>query len=232
MSPPVLGVVTGLAFEAEVLRRTAAQFRLACPLLAIAGLGPGRARDSALRLGEAGATHLLSFGIATALDPTLGPGATVVAQCVGAQDGRTVAADVDWALRLATLPGAVSAVLAHADHVLASAGVKAALRSQVHGAIAADMESMGVAEAAQAAGLPFAVLRVISDGAEQGIPPAALAGTGPDGRTRITPVLRALIGAPWQLPALVALAASTAKARARLAALARLGLPRGFFAEP
>ncbi len=70
-----------------------------------------------------------------------------------------------------------------------SVAAKATLRA-ASGALAIDMESAAVAEAAAEAGVPFLVLRVIADPADRAIPPVALHGVAPDGSRRPWAVLR------------------------------------------
>jgi nucleoside phosphorylase len=60
---------------------------------------------------------------------------------------------------------------------------KRALRAET-GALAVDMESHVAARVAARRGLPFAVVRVISDSADEALPPAAQIGMKPDGAWR------------------------------------------------
>src|SRR4051812_37505966 len=93
--PPILGIVTGLKFEAELLR-AAAHRHGEMPLIAVAGLGAGRAAGAARQLVRQGATHLLSFGLAAGLDPALKPGRAIVATAVQGENG-TQFCDGAWA---------------------------------------------------------------------------------------------------------------------------------------
>jgi hypothetical protein len=65
------------------------------------------------------------------------------------------------------------------------------------------MESHVAAAVAARHGLPFAIARVVSDGAERSLPRAAQAGMAPDGRMDVGAVIKALAGRPWELPALI-----------------------------
>jgi Nucleoside phosphorylase len=85
---------------------------------------------------------------------------------------------------------------------VATVGEKQALHLQTH-AHAVDMESHIVARVSARRGLPFAVLRVISDAATDRLPPAALCGMRSDGSMAIGAVLGSLARNPIQLPALV-----------------------------
>jgi nucleoside phosphorylase len=111
--------------------------------------------------------------------------------------------------------------IAGSDSAVATPDAKRRL-SVLTGAIAVDMESHGVAAAAQAAGVPFLVLRAVADPAERPVPPLAMAGLGADGRLRPWPVLAALARRPGTVPALLRLAGDTRRglfALRRVAAL-------------
>lgn len=148
---------------------------------------------------------LISFGLCGALDPEARAGDLIIADGVVSAEGR-FAADQAWtdALR-AALPGARRGDMAGADVILAGPAAKAALR-RATSAAAVDMESHHMARAAQAAGLPFAVVRAVSDAADRTLPQAAQAGFKPDGEPDIAAVIRALARAPWELPALIRVA--------------------------
>jgi adenosylhomocysteine nucleosidase len=150
----------------------------------------------------AGKQGIISIGIAGALAPELQPGAWVVADAVHAGEA-TLPTDRDWTMRLLTrLPAARRGVLLGADTIAATASVKAGLHGAT-GAIAIDMESHIAARAARRHGLPFVAARVISDAAHRSLPPAARIGMRADGGIDLPAVLRSLLMAPWQLPALI-----------------------------
>jgi adenosylhomocysteine nucleosidase len=90
------------------------------------------------------------------------------------------------------------------------------------GAVAVDLESAGVARLCGDAGVPFAIIRAIGDPAERDLPPAALVGLKPDGQVDLAAVLRSVLLAPGQIPALVRVALDTQLA---LAALKRVFQP-------
>jgi adenosylhomocysteine nucleosidase len=88
------------------------------------------------------------------------------------------------------------------DALVATAAQKAALH-RTTGAVAIDMESHIAARIARRHGMPFVSARVISDAAHRTLPPAARVGMRRDGRMDLSAVLRSLLAAPWQLPALI-----------------------------
>lgn len=134
---------------------------------------------------------ILSCGIAGALAPALQPGDVVI-------DGDAVVAE-----RLGqVLPHAQRGGIVGNDAIVATAREKRFLHEQT-GAKAVDMESHVAARVAVRKGLPFASLRVISDRAEDDLPPAALVGMRPDGGMALGAVLASLARAPRQLPALI-----------------------------
>ena len=74
------------------------------------------------------------------------------------------------------------------------------------------MESYIAARIAAAHELPFAALRVISDGAMHSLPPVVRDAIGDDGKVRIGIVLRSLAANPAQLPGVLRIARNSDKA--------------------
>lgn len=134
---------------------------------------------------------ILSCGIAGALASSLRPGDVVI-------DGDAPVAD--WLQR--ALPQAHRGGIIGSDAIVATASEKRLL-SERTGALAVDMESHVAARVALRKGLPFAALRVISDRAEDDLPPAALVGMRPDGGMALGAVLASLARDPRQLSALI-----------------------------
>jgi len=156
-------------------------------------------------LGEPPAA-ILSFGLCGGLDPALVVGDLVLG------DG-----DDAWITALAAALPAKRTRFASGDEIIATRTAKAALRART-GAGAADMESHLAAAAAARLGVPFAVLRAVSDAADDDLPVAAQAGFSPDGRTNIAAVLAALARRPGEFPALIRTARNAGKALAALEA--------------
>lgn len=198
-----VAVLTGVRTEAECLPGADVH---------CSGADTDRAEALAARLVAEGATALVSFGLAGGLDPALRPGDLLLPDGVCFEDGTAIPVHAGW--RAALLGRGLRAC---GGRILASRGVVAdpdAKRRLFErtGAMAVDMEGGAVARS----GLPFVVLRAVADPAERGIPAAALAGVGPDGAVRPAAVALRLLAAPWQLPALLRLAADS---RAGLEAL-------------
>jgi hopanoid-associated phosphorylase len=168
-------------------------------------IGGGDAAALARQLQRAFAHRVagvVSFGLCGALDPGLKVGDLVVGRAV-AGDGDVFEADLGWVERLAAaLPTAIVGSFAKADRPVASANDKAQLRDRT-GAVATDLESHVAATIARRFGVPFVVLRAVSDAANRTLPHAAQVGLGADGRPAIGPVLQSLGRSPWQLPSLI-----------------------------
>ncbi|WP_428535551.1 hypothetical protein [Rhodopila sp.] len=182
---------------------------------------PAGAEAAARRLIDAGATALVSFGLAGGLDPALRPGEVIVPWAV-LSNGGTWHADRSLAERFG---GLTAHTILGGREVAATATEKRCvyLLTQAH---AIDLESGAVAAAAAAHGLSFVVVRAICDPAERDLPPAALLALGPDGAINLWRVLRSVFGDPRQIAPLLALAHD-----ARIARRALLGLAARVDAE-
>jgi hopanoid-associated phosphorylase len=181
---------------------------------AVTPLGLDGARD---------VTAILSVGIAGALAPDLQAGDVVIAERVVTAN-EAFETDAKWTARLAAAlaDARIGAILGRGA-IADTAEVKAMLH-QASGADAVDMESHLAAQAARARGVPFAALRVISDRADQSLPPAALTAMNPDGSIALRRVLLSIARRPGQIPALIRTGRESEKAFAALArALDSLG---------
>jgi adenosylhomocysteine nucleosidase len=203
-----LGFVVGLTAEARIAAR------FGSPVRAGGGTSQGAA-DAAGRLIADGANALVSFGLAGGLDPALRPGAIVIPAFV-LSDGKVHQADNVLAEHFGGTTG--HALLAGMS-VAADVSAKRHLR-QLTGAHALDLESGSVAKAAEAAGVPFVVVRAICDPAERSIPPAALVALDQRGSIGLIRVMASVLRQPNQLPALIRLASDAAAARRALLRLA------------
>ena len=217
-----LGIVTGLQFEADIARRgTATNPNL---IVCCAGPGPDAARTAALQAIQAGATCLVSFGIAGALDPTLNPGDLIVSTAV-TNTNTTIPIEIGWATALITeirktqLP--IENTIFSRDSIVVTTAEKAGI-AKVHQAVAVDMESHAIAALAQEKGVPFVALRVIADHSGQALPKSAMAGSRPDGTIAVLPVIGAVLTHPWEIADLIRIGRQTARARKTLGDLAGL----------
>ncbi|WP_084355843.1 phosphorylase family protein [Novosphingobium lentum] len=189
---PVL-VVTGLKREGSVVSGEGVRI--------VAGGGSADRLARELAALAPGAAGIISFGMAGALDPALRLGDWVVGDCVtGAFEGPC---DPRWvAALMRALPRPHRGACYADGHLIADPMRKRALHDR-HSALAADMESHLAARVAADAGLPFAILRCVSDTADATLPPAIAASMKPGGGLALGAVLGSLVAHPGQLPALV-----------------------------
>jgi hopanoid-associated phosphorylase len=169
-----------------------------------AAVGGGRADrlEQRLRQALAGARAVISIGIGGGLDPALKVGDVVIGAEVS-QPGLRWRTDADWRARLAErLPRAMIGAIHGSDEMVLAASDKARLHAET-GAVLTDMESHVAARVAAEFGLPFAVLRVVSDAAGASLPPAVRQGLTEDGGMNLSGVLWALARGPGQLTGLM-----------------------------
>jgi adenosylhomocysteine nucleosidase len=181
---PVL-VVTGTKREAAVLRGKGVD------VIAIAG------RSEALDHLQPPISALLSFGMAGALSSDLRIGDWVIGSGLcGELDGLC---DSKWSAKLRLqLPNAIMGACFADGRLIGSSAEKQNFH-QTTGALFADMESHAVAKAAKRLGVPFAILRCISDEASRDLPPMIAVAMRPDGRLALGSILASLIRKPSQL---------------------------------
>ncbi len=225
-----IGVLTGLEAEARLLRTLFPQADMDS-IVVRTGADPARARREAERLAGAGVSALLSFGLSGGLDPRLKAGDLILADRVVLPDGRTLATDAAWLARAqervedeagGSRPGLHVGAVAGADRLLATLADKRRL-SQASGALAVDMESGAAAAAAEAAGLPFLVVRAVSDCAGTTLPAVARVPLLPCGGLDVTGVTRALCTRPGEWRAVARLALDTRAALGALRGVVRAG---------
>jgi adenosylhomocysteine nucleosidase len=222
-----VGVVAALEAEARTLgpavhRRDGLSFLDDGSLLAVSGMGGALAALAARNLIDAGAGALMSFGLAGGLDPTLGAGTVVLPDVVISRAGARFLTSTGWREQLsATIarqrPVAGGTLLTSLAAIGAVADKAAAFRET--GAVAVDMESLGVAEVAAAHDLPFIAVRVIVDTAADVLPRAVVAASR-GGHLNIRRLIGGLAAAPLDLIALIRLAQRYRAATRSLAAVA------------
>lgn len=226
----VLGVVAALKSEARTLgtavqRRDGLSSLADGALLAVSGMGGALAAIAARSLADAGAERLLSFGMAGGLDPKLSAGTVILPTEVISLSGTRFATSAQWREQLSL---AYASASTRADGALLSSAMpvdtvadKAAL-FQGSGAVAVDMESLGVAEVAAARGLPFMAVRVIVDTAGDVLPHAVVAASQA-GQVNVRRLISGLALAPLEVIAVIRLAHRYRAALRSLNAVARVG---------
>lgn len=225
-----VGIVAALAAEARTLGRS---MQRSCglsvlrdgTLVSTSGIGAAAATLAAHTLADAGATRLVSWGMAGGLDPALPAGTICVPGSVISREGARFGTDTEWRgqvvaaiLRPRAVAGGILLTVARAIEDVA--GKAAAFRDT--GADVVDMESLAVAQVAAHRGLPFIAVRVVVDTAADRLPDAVLAASG-GGEVRIARLLRELKRRPGDLAAVLRLARRYRAATRALVAVARSG---------
>jgi adenosylhomocysteine nucleosidase len=210
------------SFSAERLRGRKvfrAKVQTAELVLAVTGDGAKNAARGVAELCEAfRPTSLVGLGVAGALTPSLSAGDLVAGACVRNGSGDAPSSDAVL-LSLAAAAGARPATLLTVSAPVVSVTAKSRLASSLEGveAAAVDMESAAWARAAAAAGVPFLVVRAISDLADEELPGYLLRCVGKDGGIRRSAVIRHALAHPSSVPALLRSRRRVAECGRRLA---------------
>ena len=165
---------------------------------AVVSVGLGGALSPALNVGDwVVGERIVGAGQAWGSDPGLvGQLHASLAGMAGASDRRARSRPQDEAKaggEAKSVGRIFTGAIAASDVMVADAPAKAALYTST-GALAVDMESHVAATFAAEHRLPFAALRVISDGANRALPRAAQAGMKRDGGMDVLAVLVELAG--------------------------------------
>jgi adenosylhomocysteine nucleosidase len=114
---------------------------------------------------------VISAGLAGGLQPGVKRGDIVMPDCILGEDGRRLAIDLAISPeQKAATPGLHVGALLTIDRVAYKAAEKRNLGVR-HGALAVDMETVGVAEVCRREKLRFMAVRVISDAVNEELPP-------------------------------------------------------------
>jgi adenosylhomocysteine nucleosidase len=237
----IVGVVAALPAEARCLAGTGLRFARPVTvsdqmMVCLGGVGGTGAAVAARLLVAAGATALVSWGVAGGLDANLQPGTLVVT-------GEVITGEVDRPIRHAPTPvsrawaaelacsvrervslsgGPIVAV----DHVLETLADKRALAGT--GAVASDMETAAVAHAARSARIPWIAVRAIVDDASLALPAGVVSAIDIFGRPRIGRLVTALVRQPGEILQLPRLARHFRAALGTLNVVARAAGPSLF----
>jgi adenosylhomocysteine nucleosidase len=224
------GVVAALDMEARSLslrtRRRDGLFEAGDgTLVAVSGMGCAAAVAAAGTLVDAGATALVSWGLAGGLDPRLQAGTICLPSMVVSRDGATFATDFHWreilTAAISQHLSVVSGKLLTSAVAIEDVAAKAAAFGET-GAVAVDMESAGVAQVAALNKLPFVAVRAIVDTAGDTLPRAVLA-AGTEGRVRFAQLILGIASSPREIAPLLRLAKRYRAATRALGAVARTG---------
>lgn len=188
-------------------------------VIILAGGGNGDRLAADLNRLAPDAGSIISFGTGGGLMSDLRLGDLVIGHALTGALSRDC--DAAWVQSLArALPLARIGTVFADGRLLAGTATKA--RAAETGAIVADMESHVAGAAAARHGLPFAILRCISDTADAALPPAIAVAMGPDGALALKAVMGSILRQPGQLAALIRTGAGFGRAFAalKIAALA------------
>lgn len=167
-------------------------------IIAVAGGGdPTALRRRIQAAADGGASGIVSFGMTGALVDGLAIGDWVVAdRLAGAVE---MACDAGWTRALAArLPGARIGGFFADGRMIDTVAEKLELGER-HAALAVDMESHVAGAVAAERGLPFAIVRCVSDGARHLLPHAITVSMRPDGGVDVPAMLVSLAREPGQI---------------------------------
>ena len=188
--------VTGLQRERRILAGPGVEV--------VAGGGDQARLEAEVDRLAPGARGIISIGIAGALAPALRPGRWVVGhgrRMIAARRCRPIPTGPTGWSRACPAPNAASCSASIPMAATAGAEGRAAPRRQ--GASPSTWNRTSPPASPGSHRRPFVAARVISDAAHRTLPPAARVGMRADGGVDLPAVLRSLLVAPWQLPALI-----------------------------
>jgi adenosylhomocysteine nucleosidase len=178
-------------------------------VLSATGDGAENARAGvAALLAASRADALVVIGVAGALSRGLRTEALVVASRVTDEAGRSFAADAQQVAAATRATGGQAGVVMSAGRIADSAAEKRRLALAAgagEGAAVVDLESASFVAAAASAGIPWLVLRAVSDAADEALPELLNRSRDGGGAVRRGQVLFGLLRQPQALPFLLAL---------------------------
>jgi adenosylhomocysteine nucleosidase len=208
LEPPARGGAARVVLEPPATGDKEREVLTDGTIVAVSGIGCAAAAVAARRLIEAGATALVSWGLAGALDPTLQAGTVCVPSEVLFSDGTSFPTARYWreplAASIAASRPVAGGTLLTSSQAIDTVAAKAAAFTST-GAAAVDMESAAVAQVAAAHHLPFIAIRVVVDRAVDAVPRAVVAASRA-GQVQFWPLIRGLAASPADIAPLIRLA--------------------------
>ena len=168
----------------------------------------GTGRDNAIKavnkLIAKGVKGLISWGCAGALVPNLASGTLLFPEKIITATGETLNVSENWLTHVKKNLPIVhrSVILVESLHLIESPEAKHQLHEKTQ-AVAVDMESAAIVQAAQTAGLDSLVIRTISDSVNIQLPSIISKSMNINGEVERDKLLRLLLTHPQQLPALI-----------------------------
>ncbi len=167
----------------------------------ISGIGIKRAAKAARLLCEEKPDLMLSIGVSGGLAPGLSAGTLVAATTIHsdlAEYNPWHESDQDTKIRSELFPTCGDMQcgrLITTGQPILTPQEKVFMHDRT-GALAVDMESIAVAQTAQKSGIPFSCIRAISDDSNRKIPAESMAGVDETGKTKLEPILKAILKRP------------------------------------
>jgi adenosylhomocysteine nucleosidase len=193
----MLGIVVSLPRELKSLTRQtipvgAWKAITDSTLVALSGIGAERAYAAGAVLVSQGATALLSWGCAAALDDYASPGCLILPERIIGASGEIYLVNTEWHRRLyqklrSKHPVRIQA-LAESDAIMKTSAEKRTLAKRTQAA-ATDMESAAQARLARERGLPFMAIRAVVDTVSTDIPENVLKALDPQGNINVWKLL-------------------------------------------
>lgn len=220
----MLGIVVALSWELKTLTRQrmipGSCRRISDGVcIALSGIGAERSQAAGELLLSQGATGLLSWGFAAALDDGLKPGTVILPQHVISATSERYPVSAEWHRQLNRVLAAriavVSEALLESSTIVERPDAKRRLARQTKSS-AADMESGALARLALARNAPFAVVRVITDTVSSEIPKSVVQALDPTGAVKLRSCLARAFLRPADAIALIRLAMQFNAARTSL----------------
>jgi adenosylhomocysteine nucleosidase len=210
--------------------------------VAVTGDGERNARHGlAALMAAVPVGRMLVVGVAGALDPTLGPADLIycdhVLDAITSDAGGLYRGDAALTAAAARVPHARRGVAVTTGRIADTAAEKSRLRALAMTramedgapppAAVVDLESAVFASAAERAGVPWLVWRVVTDTSDEALPPLLNQSRDEGGSVRRGRVVRALLGNPGALGGLLALRGRVRAGAAQLARAVALTLGGG-----
>ena len=169
-------------------------------LVALSGIGADRAYTAGSVLVSQGATALLSWGCAAALDDRVSPGCLILPERIIGTNGEIHRVSTEWHRRLCQALESRHPIrteaLVESDVIVKTSAEKRSLARRTQAA-ATDMESAAQARLAKDYGLPFIAIRAIVDTPSTEIPENVLKALDPEGNINLWKLLSSTMPADW-----------------------------------
>lgn len=191
-------------------------------IICVAGIGAENATKASQLLHQQGATALVSWGCAGALNPALSAGDLILPNQIDDNNGSSIQTSANWNNILqAALPTAShSGLLIQTDSMITSVTQKQTLFNTTS-AIAVDMESYSIGAYAQSNNLAFIACRAIADSAHTDLPQPVIDAMDPQGRINNRKVILNTLKQPLTIASLIRLGMHFSKAQATLSSVAK-----------